>query len=297
MNDNSLLIVGSIAIDNLEIGNERHENLLGGSTTYATIAAGIYSDVNVVGIVGIDFPQKGYDVFDKYAKNIDDLTIENGKTFSWGGRYHDNFDDRDTLFTELGVFEEFNPQLSSLNQNAKFVFLANIHPSLQNSVIDQCKSNPTIIIDTMNLWIETTREELLQVLSKSDILLINESEAKMLTERSKIDDAAKALLEMGLETIVIKLGSKGAKLYSVDKEIVIGVYPIDKVLDPTGAGDTFGGGFISALAQGKSYTEALALGSALASLCAEGIGIDVLEKASKEEIERRQKYLLTTVKS
>jgi len=292
MKSDSVLIVGSIAIDTIEIGNERYEYLLGGSTTYATIAAGKYSAVNVVGIIGSDFPQIGHDIYKKYAANLTDLIVKEGKTFSWGGRYHDNFDDRDTLFTELGVFGGFNPQLSAINKIQQYVFLANIHPSLQNSVIDQCQANPTIIIDTMNLWIDTTHSELLTVLSKSDILLINESEAEMLTECSNLDDAAKTLIGLGPPIVVIKQGSKGAALYNnMDEKIAIGVYPIDKIIDPTGAGDTFGGGFISALAQGKTYQEALVLGSALASICVEGVGIDALEKAKISDIENRQNYL------
>jgi len=298
MKSDSVLIVGSIAIDTIEIGNERYENLLGGSTTYATIAAGKHSDVNVVGVIGTDFPQRGHDVYKKYASNLLDLKIEEGKTFSWGGRYHDNFDDRDTLFTELGVFGEFNPKLSAINKNQQFVFLANIHPSLQNSVIDQCQANPTIVIDTMNLWIDTTHSELLNVLSKSDILLINESEAEMLTDCSNLDDAAKTLIGLGPPIVVIKQGSKGAALYTnMDEKISIGVYPIDKVIDPTGAGDTFGGGFISALAQGKTYKDALVLGSAMASICVEGVGIDTLEQATISEIEHRQIILQDKVTS
>ncbi len=289
MRGDSILIVGSIAVDTIEIGTERYENLLGGSTTYATIAAGKYSDVNIVGVIGTDFPQQGHDIYKKYANNLLDLKVEQGKTFSWGGRYHDNFDDRDTLFTELGVFGEFNPKLSAINKNQQYVFLANIHPSLQNSVIDQCQANPIIVIDTMNLWINTTRNELLTVFSKSDILLINESEAEILTECSNLDDAATTLIGLGPPTVVIKRGSKGAALYTnMNEKIIIGVYPINKVVDPTGAGDTFGGGFVSALAQGKSYEKALVLGSALASICVEGVGIDALERATIEEIEHRQ---------
>lgn len=298
MSGDSILIVGSIAIDTIEIGTERYENLLGGSTTYATIAAGKYSDVNVVGVIGTDFPQHGHDIYNKYAANLIDLKVEQGKTFSWGGRYHDNFDDRDTLFTELGVFGEFNPKLSAINKNQQFVFLANIHPNLQNSVIDQCQANPIIVIDTMNLWIDTTHSELLTVLSKSDILLINESEAEMLTDCSNLDDAATTLIGLGPPTVVIKRGSNGAVLYSnMGEKITIGVYPIDKVVDPTGAGDTFGGGFVSALAQGKTYEDALVLGSALASICVEGVGIDALEKATIVEIENRQNFLRDKVTS
>jgi sugar/nucleoside kinase (ribokinase family) len=297
MKDNSLLIVGSIALDTIEIGNERYENLIGGSTTYATISAGKNSDVHVVGVIGNDFPQQGHDIYSKYAANTTDLKTVEGKTFSWGGRYHDNFDDRDTLFTELGVFADFNPQLSAINKNHQYVLLANIHPSLQNSVIDQCQSNPIIVIDTMNLWIDTTLNKLQTVLSKSDILLINESEAEMLTECSSLDDAARTLIGLGPPMVVIKRGSKGALLFSRDEKITIGVYPISKVVDPTGAGDTFGGGFISALAQGKSNLEALIQGTALASICVEGVGVETLELASNIEISNRQNYLREQVTS
>lgn len=296
MNTDSILIVGSIAIDTIEIGTERYKDLLGGSTTYATIAAGRFSDVHVVGVIGNDFPQEGYDIYRKYAMDLTDLEVVAGDTFRWGGRYHDNFDDRDTLFTDLGVFGGFNPKLSAINRNLKYVFLANIHPALQKSVIDQCQGEPTIIIDTMNLWIDTTRQELLDVLSQSNILLINESEAEMLTDCFDLDDAATTLLGLGPQTVVIKRGSKGAVLYnSVGRKISIGIYPIDKVVDPTGAGDTFGGGFIAALAEGKSYTDALVLGSALASICVEGVGVEALKLATDEEINKRKKVLSETV--
>ncbi len=297
MRDNSLLIVGSIALDTIEIGDERYDDLIGGSTTYATIAAGINSDIHIVGIIGDDFPQDGHAIFDKYAANKTDLQIVAGKTFSWGGHYGENFDDRDTLFTELGVFADFNPVLSPINKNHRFVFLANIHPGLQNIVIDQCQGNPVIVVDTMNLWINTTLNELLIVLSKSDILLINESEAEMLTDCSQLDDAARTLIGLGPPTVVIKRGSKGAILYNENERIEIGVYPIDKVVDPTGAGDTFGGGFISALAQGKSNTEALIRATVLASICVEGVGVEALLSASNQEIDKRQQFLMEQVTS
>jgi sugar/nucleoside kinase (ribokinase family) len=297
MKENSLLIVGSIALDTIEIGTERYTNLVGGSTTYATIAAGRSTDVHIVGIIGDNFPKKGHAIFEKYATNLIDLQIVPGKTFSWGGHYKENFDDRDTLFTDLGVFADFNPTLSPINRNHQFVFLANIHPNLQNLVIDQCRENPIIVIDTMNLWINTTLNELLVVLSKADILLINESEAEMITECSQLDDAARILIGLGPPTVVIKRGSEGAVLYNNNEKINIGVYPIDKVVDPTGAGDTFGGGFISALAQGKSNAEALVHATALASICVEGVGIDALLNTTDQEIIKRQEFLIEHVTS
>jgi len=298
MRNNSILIAGSISIDTIEIGNKRYDNLLGGSTTFAMIAAGRFVPVHIVGIIGDDFPQKGLTMFNKYAADLTDLEIKKGKTFSWGGRYHENFDDRDTLFTDLGAFGDYKPKLSAVNQKHQYIFLANIHPSLQELVIDQCQSDALIIVDTMNLWINTTLKELLAVIKKATVLLINESEATMLTKNSNLDDAAKALIDLGPNTIVIKRGSKGATLYNSDgKKVSIGTYPIKRVADPTGAGDSFGGGFIAALAQGKSYEEALILGTATASICVEGVGVSALDNTTIAEINRRKKILQTQLTS
>ena len=171
-----VLILGSIALDTIETKYGKAENLLGGSATYATIASGLFGDAIPVGIVGNDFPQNGFKIFENFSENIDDIEKKEGGTFKWGGKYHDNGDDRDTLFTDLGVFESFNPIIHDNNKNASWLFLANIHPSLQLSVLDQCDNNPTVITDTMNLWIDTTPDELNKIISKTNILLINESE-------------------------------------------------------------------------------------------------------------------------
>jgi len=292
MQNNSILIAGSIALDTIEIGNEKYGNLLGGSTTYAMLAAGRFVPVHIVGIIGDDFPRTGHALFNKYAADLTDLEIQKGKTFSWGGRYHENFDDRDTLFTDLGVFGDYKPKLSEINQKHQYIFLANIHPVLQELVIDQSQPDALIVVDTMNLWITTTLKELLSVIKKITVLLINESEAIMLTKNSNLDEAAKALIALGPNTIVIKRGSKGAILYnSSQKKVSIGVYPIKRVADPTGAGDSFGGGFIAALAQGKSYEEALVLGTATASICVEEVGVSGLDKTTISEINHRKKIL------
>ncbi len=295
MKQKSILIVGSNALDTIVPPQGRREDVIGGSTTYAMIAAGKTCPVNIVGVVGTDFPIAGKEIYQKYAASLEDLKSMEGNTFRWGGSYHDNWDDRDTLFTELGVFADFNPILSPENQNCSFIFLANIHPSLQNNVINQAKQPQAIVIDTMNLWINTARAELKEVLSKSNILLINESEAVLLSEVEDIITTVKILQSLGPDIVVIKKGRNGAILFQGTDRIKIGAYPVKNVVDPTGAGDTFGGGFISALARDGSFIDALAQGSAWASVCVEGFGPECLLTVTEAEIEKRIQFLKQTV--
>ena len=281
------LILGSVALDTIETKYGKAENLLGGSATYATIAAGLYGDAIPVGIVGDDFPKDGLDIFEKFSKNLKDLDQQPGGTFKWGGKYHENGDDRDTLFTDLGVFENFNPSIHTSNKNASWLFLANIHPSLQLSVLEQCTNAPLVVTDTMNLWIDSTSEELKKIISKTNILLINESELHLLTKEQNVDKSIKEVLSMGPEKVIVKFGSKGAKCFSENENIAVGVYPIKKVIDPTGAGDVFGGGFISGLVDGLSIKEAMLRGSALASFCIEDFGVKKLLNVSVNEVDNR----------
>ena len=281
------LILGSVALDTIETKYGKAENLLGGSATYATIAAGLYGDAIPVGIVGDDFPKDGLDIFEKFSKNLKDLDQQPGGTFKWGGKYHKNGDDRDTLFTDLGVFENFNPSIHTSNKNASWIFLANIHPSLQLSVLEQCTNAPLVVTDTMNLWIDSTPEELKKIISKTNILLINESELHLLTKEQNVDKSIKEVLSMGPEKVIVKFGSKGAKCFSENENIAVGVYPVKKVIDPTGAGDVFGGGFISGLVDGLSIKEAMLRGSALASFCIEDFGVKKLLNVSVNEVDNR----------
>ena len=284
---NESLILGSVALDTIETKYGKAENLLGGSATYATIAAGLYGDAIPVGIVGDDFPKDGLHIFEKFSKNLKDLDQQPGGTFKWGGKYHENGDDRDTLFTDLGVFENFNPSIHTSNKNASWLFLANIHPSLQLSVLEQCTNAPLVVTDTMNLWIDSTPEELKKIISKTNILLINESELHLLTKEQNVDKSIKEVLSMGPEKVIIKFGSKGAKCFSENENIAVGVYPVRKVIDPTGAGDVFGGGFISGLVDGLSIKEAMLRGSALASFCIEDFGVKKLLNVSVNEVDNR----------
>ena len=288
---NEVLILGSIALDTIETKFGKKEDLLGGSATYATIGAGFYGSPIPIGIVGDDFPEKGDEIFNNFSSNLDNIEKKHGKTFSWGGKYHNNGDDRDTLFTDLGVFESFEPVLNSKNVKASWVFLANIHPSLQLSVLNQCKNNPTVITDTMNLWIDTTLQELKKIIKRTDILLINESELSLLTKNENIQESSKQILSMGPQKIVVKLGSKGARCISKNEDISVGVYPVKDVVDPTGAGDVFGGGFVSGLIDKLSTSESMLRGSALASFCIEEFGVSKLININKNDVEKRMESI------
>jgi len=288
---NEVLILGSIALDTIETKFGKKEDLLGGSATYATIGAGFYGSPIPIGIVGDDFPEKGDEIFNNFSSNLDNIEKKHGKTFSWGGKYHNNGDDRDTLFTDLGVFESFEPVLHSKNVKASWVFLANIHPSLQLSVLNQCKNNPTVITDTMNLWIDTTLQELKKIIKRTDILLINESELSLLTKNENILESSKQVLSMGPQKIVVKLGSKGARCISKNEDISVGVYPVKDVVDPTGAGDVFGGGFVSGLIDNLSTSESMLRGSALASFCIEEFGVSKLININKNDVEKRMESI------
>ena len=287
----TILIIGSIALDTIENNRGKREDLIGGSTTYITVAAGRSVPVNVVGVIGNDFPDEGLEIYQRYANSLVDLECKEGNTFRWGGRYGENMDNRETLFTDLGVFSDFSPRLSTVNKNVSNVFLANIHPSLQLSVINQMAGKPLIVTDTMNLWIETTKTELLEVLKKSDILLINESEAELISGTNNIDRSAVQFQDLGPSTVVIKKGSSGAVLFHGEEKVSIGAYPVKDVIDTTGAGDTFGGGFVSALASGGTFRDALIKGSALASICVEGFGVESLLEVNLEEIKKRENFL------
>jgi sugar/nucleoside kinase (ribokinase family) len=291
MSDQSILVVGSIALDTIETPRGRREGLIGGSATYATIAAGRSVPVHVVGVIGTDFPAEGKAIYEQYASDLSDLKVVDGPTFKWGGRYHDNFDDRDTLFTNLGVFADFNPVLSAGNREVPWLLLANIHPALQLTVLNQNRGARRVVVDTMNLWIETTRHQLLSVLQRTDIVLLNEEEARLLSGVDDLDQAARGIQRLGPPTVVIKRGSQGVRLYHSDMVVAVGVYPVAEVVDPTGAGDTFGGGFVASLAQKATVAEALVAGSALASICVEGFGVERLLEMTAEELEQRKHHL------
>ncbi len=294
MIESSLLIAGSIAIDTIETPEDRKENVLGGSVTYALIAAHRFVPCHVVGIIGSDFPKKDKTLYQSLASNLSDLQEVPGSTFSWGGRYLENWDDRETLYTDLGVFGDFRPSLCDENRDVKTVLLANIHPELQMSIINQSEAD-IFILDTMNLWINTTRPQLEEVLKRTNILLLNESEAELLTGQANPQKAGEVLLNYGPEKVIVKLGSKGALFISERDQIRVGAYPVKKVIDPTGAGDVFAGAFSGILAAGGFEVEAVIQASALASICVEGFGAEKIIDCSVEDVSERIKYLHGTL--
>ena len=296
MKPQSIVAVGSIAVDWLELPDGTEGETLGGSATYFTRAAGSAASVNVVGVIGTDFPIEGTALFEKYGANLDDLQIKEGTSFRWGGRYHNNWEDRTTLYTELGVFETFNPSLCDENRRSSLFYLGNIHPTLQLAVVEQVVSEqPLIVCDTMNLWINTARKELDKLLSSVDVLLLNESEAALLTQTDDIASSVEAIRSSGPENVIIKRGGAGATLFTGDGATHVPVYPIERLADPTGAGDSFGGGFMAALANGHSFAEGIVWGTATASFCVEGFGLEGLERMNASLLEERIETVRTSV--
>jgi sugar/nucleoside kinase (ribokinase family) len=288
----SLLVVGSIALDDVESPAGRVEDALGGATCYFAVAAQFFTQVRAVGVVGDDFPAEHLDFLAARGIDITGIAREPGRSFRWGGRYHESLNDRDTLFTELGVFEAFDPTLPESYLDSEYVFLANIHPSLQQRVLEQAVRRSFVAMDTMNFWIEGTREELDHTLARVDALVINDAEAHLLTGTTNLVHAARAIRSMGPETVIIKRGEFGALLFDSQGIFAAPAFPLEEVRDPTGAGDTFAGGFMGALARAgsidaASLRKAVIYGSAMASFCVESFSLDRLRELTRDEIESR----------
>uniref|UniRef100_UPI00356334BF PfkB family carbohydrate kinase n=1 Tax=Pontiella sp. TaxID=2837462 RepID=UPI00356334BF len=253
-----LIIVGSIGIDDIETPTEKREGILGGSVSYACAAASFFSHTGMVGVVGTDFPQEFRDTWSDMNIDLEGLQTVEGPTFRWGGKYHENMDNRDTLFTELGVFETFSPELPDDYKEAPYLFLGNIHPALQLHVLEQVRNPKFVLIDTMDLWINIAKDDLAKVISKCHMLTLNESEARLYTGEHSLTQAAKALLELGPEFVLIKKGGNGSMLFTRTDIFLLHAYPLDSFKDPTGAGDTFAGGLMGALcASGNTDKEAI----------------------------------------
>jgi sugar/nucleoside kinase (ribokinase family) len=299
----SILVVGSVALDYLETPYGVREKALGGSATFISIAARYLApDVRFVGIVGGDFPQAHID--DLTARGIDLLGLErvpDGRTFSWGGRYHEDMNHRDTLYTELGVFAQFNPAIPDAWRRSDIVVLGNIHPSLQSHVLDQMEQPGVVICDTMNLWIDTSREALLDTIRRVDVLILNDQEARQLTGERNTVAAGRRLLDAGPSRVVVKKGEHGAMLLSRDGVFFAPAYPLDALKDPTGAGDTFAGGFAGALAASparddEAFRRAVVYGSVLASFCVEQFGVEGVAELDAERIAGRYRAFVEMVR-
>jgi sugar/nucleoside kinase (ribokinase family) len=293
----SILAVGSLALDSLETIEGNRTEILGGSSTYFGLAANLFSPVSLVGVVGDDFPQEGWDLFSSNNIDIKNIQVEPGKTFRWGGRYNDDYSSRETLFTELGVFEKFQPSILDDYKKTDFLFLGNIQPELQLNVTKQMDNTKIIVCDTMNLWIDLCPNRLWDVIKSVDMFLLNDEEAIQLTNKTDIYDAANQLLQNGPSVVVIKQGSNGALLSYDDVRIQIPVFPIDKLIDPTGAGDSFAGGFIGHLTNHRNddLIEAVITGAAVASFTVSGFGVDGLLEADINSIYARKNIIRTSM--
>ena len=285
----TILAVGSIAIDTLQTPNGNRDNVLGGSATYFSLAARLFSPVKLVGVVGNDYPQAGWKLFSSGNINTDNVQVVDGKTFRWGGKYSHDYSERDTLFTELGVFESFSPIIKDEDLRSPLVFLGNIQPDLQLAVARSILSTEYIVSDTMNLWIDMCPDKVKEVLAISNIFLLNHEEAYQFTGIKDIPTAARQLHAAGPDIVVIKRGADGAYLSFEDRAFYIPVFPVEKVVDPTGAGDSFAGGFMGCLANmdEPDFVEAALMGSAVASFCVENFGPESLLHITKEDLNGR----------
>ncbi|MGB7583379.1 MAG: PfkB family carbohydrate kinase [Terriglobales bacterium] len=295
----SIVAVGSVAFDSIATPSGRVQNILGGSATYFSLAASYFTDVRVVAVVGEDFTAEHENVFNKRKIDIRGIEHAKGKTFRWGGQYLENLNEAKTDFTELNVFEKFQPRIPAEYMDSKFLFLGNIHPSLQADVRRKMDKVQLTGGDTMNFWIQGTRSELLQTLKLIDVLLINDGEAKMLASERNLPRAAQKVLAMGPQALVIKHGEYGATIFFREGAFGIGRHPfraptlpIDEVKDPTGAGDSFAGGFMGYIASQEEISRevlkrALFYGGVMGSFAVERFGTERLQSLTREEIEAR----------
>jgi sugar/nucleoside kinase (ribokinase family) len=292
----SVLIVGSTALDSIKTPKAENPRLLGGSASHAAVAASFFAPVRLVGVVGDDFPQKYLQLYRKHGINLDGLQIKPGKTFHWAGEYEANMNNRRTLRTELGVFETFSPELPEAYRATPFVLLANIAPALQHHVLDQMRKPKFVAADTMDLWLNIALTDLVKLLKRIDGFVLNDSEAAQLTKEDNVIAALPKLHALGPRYVIIKLGSHGSILSSPRGLFLCPAYPLRKVVDPTGAGDSFVGGLMGWLAAGKGKIEArlrraMVHGSVVASFCCEGSGLNRTTRVTRGDIERRVREL------
>ena len=296
----SVLVVGSVALDSIENMYGKKDDILGGSASFASYASSFFSTTNIVGIVGDDFPQKYLDLFASKNIDVEGLHRAEGKTFRWGGKYRHDMVHRDTLFTELGVFDKFNPVLPESYKNSEYVLLANIQPELQLQVLNQMSQPDLVATDTMNLWINTVLEELHEVIRRSDMLFLNDEEARQLTGKVNLTEAAEALMDMGPKTVIIKRGEHGASLHTDNDYFFVPSYPVARVFDTTGAGDTFAGAMLGYLATCKNIDKnalrlSMVLGTVLASFTVEDFSLDALAKIEEHSIKERVEAIRKSV--
>ena len=293
----SILVVGTVAFDAIETPFGKTEKIVGGAATYICLAASFFTKkINLVSVVGQDFPTKTIKLLQKKGTNTTGLQIKKGKkTFYWSGKYHNNMNSRDTLDTQLNVLEGFDPVVPKEFLNSEILMLGNLMPSVQTKVLDQMKKRPKLIVlDTMNFWMDNFLQDLLPALKNVDVLTINDEEARQLSEEYSLVRAAKKILKMGPKNLVIKKGEHGALLFSKNEVFYTPALPLENVFDPTGAGDSFAGGFVGYLEKTKDFSfenmkRAVVYGSVMASFCVEKFGTEQLINTNQDQITCRLK--------
>jgi sugar/nucleoside kinase (ribokinase family) len=294
----SLVVVGSVAIDTLETPHGRAPDVLGGAATYFAVAASFFTPVQLVAVIGDDFPQHELEWFRSRGIDLTGLETRPGKSLRWTGRYHDDMNVRDTLSFEANVFESFMPELPASYRDTPFVFLANIAPALQARVLDQVRKPVLVGADTMNLWIETTRADLDALLRRVPLLMINDEEARLLSGERNMVRAARRILAMGPQSVMIKRGEYGVIYFSGETVFAVPAYPLEEVFDPTGAGDAFAGGAMGYLAScgtvtPESLRRAIVYGSVVASFTVEAFSLERLRRLTREEIDQRYRQFVS----
>src|SRR5580704_17993046 len=292
----SVLIVGSTALDSIKTPKAENPRLLGGSASHAAVAASFFAPVKLVGIVGEDFPKPYLKLYRRHKVDQEGLQIAPGKTFHWSGEYEVNMNSRRTLATELGVFETFTPNLPVAYQTSSFVLLANIAPSLQSHVLNQMRRPKFVVADTMDLWLNIALADLLKLIKRVDGFVLNDSEARQLTQDDNLMTALKKIHNLGPKYVIIKKGEHGALLSSSRGLFVSPAYPLHRVVDPTGAGDSFVGGMMGYLSTARGSVDdnlrrAMIYGSVVASFCCEGFGLNFTTKITRNAIDARFKEL------
>jgi sugar/nucleoside kinase (ribokinase family) len=291
----SLLVIGTVAFDAIETPFGKTDKIIGGAATYASLSASYFSSkINLVSVVGDDFPAEAIEMMGDRGINTDGLQIKQGeKSFFWAGKYHADMNSRDTLDTQLNVLANFDPIIPESYQNCEFLMLGNLMPSIQIQVMERLRTRPRLIVmDTMNFWMEIAMPELLRAIKMVDVLTINDAEARQLTNEYSLVKAARKILTMGPKYLVIKKGEHGALLFHKNQVFFAPALPLEDVFDPTGAGDTFAGGFIGYLSKTRdisfeSMKRAVIYGSAMASFCVEKFGLERVVDLDQEEIEER----------
>jgi sugar/nucleoside kinase (ribokinase family) len=293
-----ILVVGSVFFDSIETPHGKVDRALGGAATYFSVAASFFTPVQMVATVGEDFPQAEMDFLKHRGVDLSGLQVRSGRTGFWAGRYHEDMNQRDTLDLQLNVFADFKPQLAASHRTAQYVFLANIDPKLQAMVLDQLAAPGVVGCDTMNHWITGSRGDLEQLLTRVGILVINDEEARLLSGERNVVRAARRLLAMGPQRVLIKRGEYGVIQFSANSVFAVPAFPLEEVFDPTGAGDTFAGGFMGELARSGDTSEAalrraIVYGSVMASFVVEDFGMNRLRALTPEAIEHRYRQFVS----